>query len=190
MKCHGGLRLVLAFCLVSSVGAIDCSDVPTSKPNELVQFLKTQAREADSECVSRAITRLGGFRSNSGTDVLIDLLDFQRPESQGEKLDLFDAHDKFPAVPALFSIGMPVVPSLIAKLQSQEPSDVLRSNAIRTLVIIYRDNPVQAITVLMDAADAAKTQDQAVRLESCAEDAIKLCGSRKAECEAARTSNR
>ncbi len=191
MRCRYGLRLVLALCLVGSVGAIDCSDIPASKPNELVQFLKTQARDADPDCVSRAITRLGDFRTDSGTDVLIDLLDFQRPESESEKLHLFDAHDKFPAVPALFSIGLPAVPKLIAKLQDAQTTETVRSNAIRTIFTIYRDNPPQAITVLMDAAHAAKTQDQAVRLESGAEDAIKLCRSRKAECEAARdASNR
>ena len=95
---------------------------------------------------------------------LIDLLDFQRPESEGEKLHLFDAHDKFPAVPALFSIGLPAVPKLIAKLQDAQTTEKVRSNAIRTIFTIYRENPVQAITVLMDAAHAAKTQDQAVRL--------------------------
>jgi len=51
MRCCCVLRLILPLCLVTYVEAIDCSDVPTSKPNELVQFLKTQARDADPECV-------------------------------------------------------------------------------------------------------------------------------------------
>ena len=88
MRCCCALRLILPLCLVTYVGAIDCSDAPTSKPNELAQFLKAQAREADSECVSQMISRLGEFRRASNANVLI--LDFQRPESAREKATLFD----------------------------------------------------------------------------------------------------
>jgi len=170
MRCCCVLRLILPLCLVTYVEAIDCSDVPTSKPNELAQFLKAQAREADSECVSQMISRLGEFRRASNANVLIDLLDFQRPESAREKASLFDMHDKFPAVPALFSIGLPAVPALLSKLQSGEENEVFRSNGIRALVTIYRDNPPEAIATLMKAAAAAKTETEAVRLESCAKD--------------------
>jgi hypothetical protein len=178
--------IVLILFVSNICRTLDCFNLPTSKPNELVQFLKTQGREADPECVSKAITRLGDFRSNLGTDVLIDLLDFKRPESDRETFGVADGHDKFPAVPALYSIGLPSVPRLIAKLQEADTTELVRSNAIRTIVVIYSANPSKAITVLLDAARIAKTQDQAVRLESCAQDAVKQCGnSRKTQCEAA-----
>jgi hypothetical protein len=63
---------------------------------------------------------------------------------------------------------------------------VVRSNALRTIVSIYRDNPPEAITAFTKAAAAAKTQVEAVRLESCAKDAAKFCGKTwKDRCEAA-----
>jgi hypothetical protein len=183
---------VLATLLLNSALALDCPDVVSYKPNNLIQFLKAHGRNADPDCVSQAITRLGGFRTPSGADVLLDLLDFQRPESEGEKLHLFDAHDKFPAVPALFSIGFPAVPALLSKLQSGEGNELVRSNGIRALVTIYRDNPPDAIAALMKAAAAAKTETEAVRLESCAKDGVSFCGKTwKDRCEAAITvSNR
>jgi hypothetical protein len=182
-----GRALVLIFILslVSAANAMDCSDIASSKPSDLVQFLKTQGREADEECVSQAIVRLGGFRTTSGIDVLIDLLDFQRPQSTSEKLHLFDPHDKFPAVQALFGAGLPAVPQLIRKLEDGRATEVVRANAIRTVVLIYRDDPSKAITRFMHASRTANGQGQAVRLEACAKDAVKFCGSLKDRCEAA-----
>jgi len=180
--------LVLAFVLVNSALALTCPDLVSYEPNNLIQFLKAHGRNADADCVSQAITRLGGFRTPSGADVLVDLLDFRRPDSPGEKLHLFDPHDKFPAVPALFSIGFPAVPALLSKLQSGEASEVIRANGIRTIVTIYRDNPPEAIAALMKAAAAANTETEAVRLESCAKDGVSFCGkSWKDRCEAALT---
>lgn len=183
---------VLAALLLNSAWGLDCPDVVSYTPNNLIQFLKAHGRNADPDCVSQAITRLGGFRTPSGADVLLDLLDFQRPESEGEKLHLFDAHDKFPAVTALFSIGFPAVPALLSKLQSGEGNELVRSNGIRALVTIYRDNPPDAIAALMKAAAAAKTETEAVRLESCAKEGVSFCGKTwKDRCEAATTvSNR
>ena len=177
---------VLAFLLVNSALALNCPDLVSYEPNNLIQFLKAHGRDADADCVSQAITRLGGFRTSSGTDVLADLLDFRRPDSASEKLHLFDAHDRFPAVPALFSIGLPAVPALLSKLQSGEGNEEVRSNGIRALVTIYRDNPPEAIAVLMKAAAAATTETEAVRLESCAKDGVSFCGQTwKDRCKAA-----
>jgi hypothetical protein len=104
---------VLATLLLNSALALDCPDVVSYKPNNLIQFLKAHGRNADADCVSQAITRLGGFRIPSGVDFLVDLLDFRRRDSPGEKLHLFDPHNKFPSVPGLFSISFPAVPALL-----------------------------------------------------------------------------
>ena len=119
-------------------------------------------------------------------DVLVGLLDFRRPESVTEKAHLFDMHDKFPAVSALLSIGTPAVPALLARLQSGQATDVARSNGIHAVALIYRDDPPQAVKAFVNAAANAKTQAEAVRLESCAKDAVNFCAkSWHDRCEAA-----
>jgi hypothetical protein len=95
---------------VNPARALNSPDLVSCEPNNLIQFLKAHGRNADADCVSQAITRLGGFRIPSGVDFLVDLLDFRRRDSPGEKLHLFDPHNKFPSVPALkFSGGSGIV---------------------------------------------------------------------------------
>ena len=153
----------------------DCSSVTSSGPSDLIKFLKTEASKADPACVAQAITRLGDSRSPSGVEVLVDLLDYKRPASIKEKYHLSDSNDTFPAVPALFSIGMPAVPGLLAALQSGRVSGAARSNGIRVIAAIYRDTPPKAIKILKEAASTAKNSEDATRLESCAKDAIAFC---------------
>jgi hypothetical protein len=184
-SCCAFLCLMFAL-LASPARASDCSQVAASDPADLIKFLKTEASIADPTCVAKAIVRLGDFRTPAGAAVLIGLLDFQRPESVKEKYHLADLHDKFPAVPALFSIGKPAIPALLAKLQTGEMDAVARSNAIRTITAIYRDNPPNAIATFMRAATKATDQGAAVRLESCARDAIAFCGEKwRVKCEEA-----
>jgi hypothetical protein len=181
--------LVLVVLAANPARTLDCADLAASKPDDLVQFLQTQARHADPDCVARAIVRLGDFRAPSGVEALVDLLDFQRPESPREKAHLFDMHDKFPAVSALLSVGMPAVPVLIARLQSGQLTDIARSNGVHAVALIYRDNPPRAIA-FRKAAASAKSQEEAARLESCARDAIRFCSKTwHSRCEAALGAN-
>ena len=87
--------LVLAFLLVNPALALNSPDLVSYEPNNLIQFSKAHGRNADADCVPQAITRLGRLRIRFGVDVLVDLLDFRRPDSPGKKLHLFDPHDKF-----------------------------------------------------------------------------------------------
>ena len=169
------LLMLFAVLFANSTLAFDCADLASSKAADLVEFLQTQAVNSDPDCVSRAIVRLGDFRAASGSEVLVELLDFQRPESALEKAHLFDMHDKYPAISALSSIGMPAVPTLVAKLQSGHMTEVARLNGIHAVALIYRENPPQAIRVFMKAAANAKSQDDAARLDACAKDAVGFC---------------
>jgi hypothetical protein len=180
-----GLFILIAFTGVLA-SATECPEVASAGVPELVQYLKTKSSTADPTCVAQAITRLGNFRSILGVQVLVSLLDYRRPESEKERYHLYDAHDIFPAVPALVSIGEPAVPGLIAKLQTGDMSRVARSNGIRAIVFIYSANQLRAITILRKAAANAPNQEAAARLESCARDAIAFCGEKwRVKCEEA-----
>jgi hypothetical protein len=168
---------VIFVVLVSGLArALECPKPVESDPADLVQFLEAQARTADPECVTLAIRRLGEFRSPLGIAVLVDLLDFRRPDSDAEKLHVFDAHDKFPAVSALFGVGSPAIPDLLTKLKTRKASPTERKNGIRAMMFIHRESPPEAIRVLKEAANAATDPQEASQLESAARDAVAFCG--------------
>ena len=184
MKKSFVLSLFLVMLVPGLARALECPEAVESTPADLVQFLEMQARTADPECVTRAIGRLGEFRSPLGTAVLVDLLDFRRPDSEVERLHAFDMHDRFPAVPALFGVGNPAVPALLLKLENVKTSPTARSNGIRAIAFIYRESPPEAVKIMKKAASTAKDQGDAVRLESSAKDAVAFCSEKwRAQCE-------
>lgn len=184
MKSKFVLSISFLILVTSFSRALECPTAVESNPADLVQFLQTQARTADPECVTRAIRRLGEFRSSSGAAVLVDLLDVRRPDSEAEKISLFDMHDRFPAIPALFAVGSSSVPALLEKLKSGKASQTARSNGIRVIVLINRDSPPEAVKILKRAASNAKNSEEAEQLESCARDAVAFCAEKwRAQCE-------
>src|SRR5689334_20688522 len=91
----------------------DCAGVQNAAASQLIAYLKSSAINAEPECVTVAIRRLGDLRDASGTSALISALDFARPKSVKEEAGLSDLHDRYPAVPALFSIGPNAAPALV-----------------------------------------------------------------------------
>lgn len=138
------------------------------KVEQLIEYLKNVTATTNSDCVTRAVRRLGDFRDPSGVDVLARFLDFQSPMSERERFHVADMHDQYPAVPALMSIGLPALPTLIRKLETGELSQTGRDNTLRTISLIYRDTPVEGIRILKKASAEATTSVEASRLESAA----------------------
>jgi hypothetical protein len=166
----------------------ECREVEGMASEALVSFLRTNASNADPQCVTDAIWQLGESKSASraAIDVLISLLDFRRPQTNPERMHISINRDWFPAVSALFSIGKPAVTPLIATLKSGQMSETARQNGIRAILAIYRDDPPQAVVALKNAAAAAHSEAEAVTLEQCAKDAVSRCSkSWKDRCEAA-----
>jgi hypothetical protein len=71
--------LITVTACFSLLHAEECEMVTNSSASELIEFLNKDVKAGNPECVSRAIVRLGGFRDPSGTEVLINFLDFRRP---------------------------------------------------------------------------------------------------------------
>jgi hypothetical protein len=183
---HRSLIPMMVSLLLSAgfAGATDCPKQVESNPADLVQYLETQGRTADPECVTKAIGRLGEFRSPAGVPVLIDLLDFRRPDSDAERMRLFDMHDRFPAVSALFAVGAPAIPALIAKLQTGRASQTERTNGIRAIMSMQRNSPPDGVKILKKAAANAKDPEQSTQLDLAARDAAALCSEKwRSQCE-------
>jgi len=153
-----------------------CPDLSSSSTKELISFLERNGHAADPACVKKIITQLGDAKQVAAINVLISLLEFRRPDTEMEKQHLLSIEDRYPAVEALFQIGMPAVPSLVSALASYRTSDLSRQNALRALEEIHSEDPTKAISLLRKAASEAKTGAEAVRLESAARDVMKYCG--------------
>jgi hypothetical protein len=164
----------------------DCKEVVSFDSDQVVTFLSTGAHTASPECVTAAIRRAEELRAANAKDVLVTLLDFKRPETEREKMHISSLRDAFPAVPALFAIGKPAVPTIVTALRGEHLSDLARQNAIRALVLIYRDNPPDAISVLKKAETNLTSPAEGPRLQSAQRQAAKLCGKTwQAQCELA-----
>jgi len=177
---------VILLTLLTSTAMAECARVAGLEADALISYLKSVTAGTDPECISQAVTKLGALRAVRGVDALVDFLDFQRPQSEREKYHVADMHDKYPAVSAIMSVGLPAVPPLVAKLGGGQMSQIARYNGLRTLGFIYRDNPTEAIRALKLAAAKAEKPDEAYRLNSCAKDLVPFCAdSWRGRCESA-----
>jgi hypothetical protein len=145
----------------------------------MVSFLNVEARTADPECITTVIGRLGNSRDVSAVPVLIRLLDFQRPLTQRERAGITIMRGHFPAVSALFSIGLPAVPVLVKSIRLGELNPTSKKNAVEAVATIFRENPDQAVALLMKAARESTIPAEKENLESSAhEAAAHFCGVR------------
>ena len=170
-----GCLLVVTLLLAQLVAATECAEVQNSNSAQLIAFLKESGGSSESGCVAQAIVRLGAWRDPAGTAVLISFLAFQRPATELEEGGLVDLHDRYPAVPALFSIGSEAVPALVNAIASGQLNDLATRNAIRAVSLIYRDTPPDSIKVFQKAGKSSNDPASRKRLQLAAEAAAKLC---------------
>ena len=167
--------MTLILLAVQFTHAAICEKVAKSSSAELMELLKGDLQSTTPECIEQAVVRLGDFREASAAAVLVNFLDFKRPLNEREKLGINMRWERFPAVGALFSIGKPAIPALLATLRSEKITEVARQNAIRAVSTIFRDDPPQGVGELRKAAREAKEPTEAARLRSGAESAAALC---------------
>lgn len=161
--------------------SIECPKVSNSTtPDELANYLNSSVQSADSQCVTEMIHELSYVRDHATPfqiQTLINLLDFQRPETDLERMHIWSSSngDQFPAVDALFRIGQTAVPQLIKSLGTGLMTVPARQNAVRTLIYIYRKNPPDAVKAIAEAAKKSSKTQEATQLESSAKDAATFC---------------
>jgi hypothetical protein len=135
-----------------------------------------QMRNSEPEKVADALTRLGRMKAVEAVSDIIRLLDFKRtfdwednPQGFINEIQPITAASRYPAIGALFEIGRPSLGALVEVLATQEPGSVVSENALRTLSLIFREKPGNAIRFLRRAADTASSALRAERLSGAAE---------------------
>ena len=129
-----------------------------------------QAQENDPDSLVTAIDRLGGMRSVSAIDDLINLITLKRrlPEQAlGSPVQMGLPRGTLsgdPAAEALFHIGEPALPALVAVIEASDPLALESQNAFYTLVAIFREDPEAGVEYLEKAAHQARSKERANNL--------------------------
>jgi HEAT repeat protein len=189
MKKRLAYLVVATLALCCEMRALECNNIAALQHNQLVDYLKNEARTADPQCVTNAIYRLGDTKSkrSEAVAVLVKLLDFKRPPTAPEKLHIHTNHDWYPAVDALYQMGESAVQPIIDRLAKSDEDSIVRKNGVRALFFLYSSKLPTAVSLLMRASRAAENQAEAIALESAAKDELQYCTrvNGKAVCEAA-----
>jgi hypothetical protein len=105
------LIILLTFLIDGYSYGIECPKVSNSTtPDEIANYLNSSGQSADPQCMTKMIRELsyvGEHATPFQVQTLIRLLDFQRPETDLEKMHIWSSSNgnQFPSVDALFRIG-------------------------------------------------------------------------------------
>lgn len=157
----------------------NCQALAGSNAQKLTQFLKQgKIASPDPHCVEYAIRRLGNAKILDAIPVLVGYLDFERPETENEKLGVGGAFgspgNDFPAVFALTQMGRAALPALVQVIESGASSTQAHQNGIYTIMKIFNTG-ASGIQFLAHSAATAKSTDAQNRLSAAATEAVKWC---------------
>jgi len=161
-----------------SVAQTESCAIDEATAKEAVAFL--EAAKGDNgvppECVIGAIGKLRDQRSKEVIDLLTGYIDYGRPREH--RISRGANAEQYPATSELFAIGRPVLPALVRVLVRTEVSQVARDNAVRTIMMIYRDDPPSGIHFLVSEAAQLHDRGDASMLRQAASEAVRWCSDR------------
>jgi hypothetical protein len=176
------LYIVLLLSLCPLIRAQQCPNYDANTEGTIA-FLRIARSDsgAQNNCVVAAIHKLYHVHSKEAIDVLTEYLDFKREldgVSTGSNME------PYPAVSELFAIGKPALPVLIRAAGGSSFTKVAQNNALRTIMMIYRDDPPAGIRFLLDEAAHSENGDQGTLLRQGAASAVRWCqGQHRSKCE-------
>jgi hypothetical protein len=186
------LILVTIVFVTSAAAAAEprCQALAGSNSHKLVQFLKDgQTGTPDPHCVEYALRSLGDAKVQEAIPVLAAYLDFERPETEMEKLGMGGAlgtiGNDFPAVLALTQMGRVALPAVVQVVASGKSSTQAYTNGIYTIMKIF-NRGASGIQFLTHSAATAKAPDAQSRLSAAAREGVNWCiESERQACESA-----
>ena len=135
-----------------------------SRPKKIELLLGTiqdkGLQEKEPEQVVKAIFKLGELQAKEAIAPLIGFLTFKRfePENGTSETHIITPAGTYPAIGALSSIGEPALPALLQVIETTEANDLASQNAVETVLLIFREDPQDAISYLKLAS--TKTIDE------------------------------
>lgn len=196
------LALVLTLCFIAPFAASQavpppvhqrfegwCDSLQNAELGDLVQFLNAVVPdERNSRCVTWAIHKLGKERYEPAITPLVRLLDFRRPETEGEKIFHGFDRETFPAEEALELIGNKALPDVLRIIESDTSSDTSRRNALNVWMELYRQSDENPKGVADLKSEESKVNDSTTkqRLQWAVRTAVTHCNPNElADCQRA-----
>ncbi len=131
-----------------------CPDLKGKSTADHLEYLRGDRSKLATKCILAAMDYVGAKRYAQASAVLIQYLDYQDPGSQGQVGKRASILYAYPAVEALYSLGKPVVPELIAVISGASTIELVRHNAAEAVALIYGTSRPDAIAVLVSAGHA------------------------------------
>ena len=187
-------RLAVAVFVLFSCGSClmgqSCTELASASSGELLTYLNRGKASQTSSCTEYALRRLGERKYLEAVPVALRYLDFRREPTEAEKHGLASMNSWYPATIALFEIGKPALPYLV-DLLATKTTEVVRKNALETVMDISSDDFVSGVRLIRAAAEKVRGNDsrlseEEVRLTQASREAAKMCPPRvRSDCEAA-----
>jgi hypothetical protein len=131
-----------------------CPDLKGKSTAAHLEYLRGDRSKLAPKCIMAAITYVGIERYAEASAVLIQDLDYQDPSSKGQVGKRASIIYAYPAIEALYGLGKPVVPELIAVISEANTVELVRQNAAEAIALIYGASRPDAIGALVSAAHA------------------------------------
>jgi hypothetical protein len=177
------LRSVLFILAFAATLPAECSrwNSQTGYPpaQELASFLEQKdVLINQTDCAIAALEILGHEHAASYIPQLVNLLTFRRKfywEGTRFTMRPVSELDHYPAAGALFEIGKPALPALLAVASEEKPDSLKFTNAVSTIMLIHRDQSSQGVHFLRQAALKQVDQERRSNLDAAVELAETLC---------------
>ena len=171
---------ILAFAPTLSA---ECSrwNPQTNRPpaQQLATFLEQKdVLTSQTDCAIAALEILGHEQAVSYIPQLVNFLSFRHKfywEGTGFNWRPVTELGHYPAAMALFEIGKPALPALLAVAAEEKPDSLKFKNAVSTIMLIHRDQSSQGVHFLRQAALEQIDYDRQFNLNAAVELAETLC---------------
>jgi hypothetical protein len=188
------LKCVLLLLTFAATLSAECSrwnsQTDTPPAQELAAFLEQKdVLASQPDCAIAALEILGHEHATSYIPQIVNFLTFRRKfywEGTGFNIRPVTELGHYPAAMALFEIGKPALPALLGVATEEKPDSLKFSNAVNTIMSIYRDQMSAGVRFLRQAALNQNDQVRRANLDAAVALAQTLCDKNNREvCAAA-----
>jgi len=177
------LKCVLFVLTFAATLSAECSrwnsQTDTPSAQELAAFLEQKdVLASQPDCAIAALEILGHEHATGYIPQILNFLTFRRKfywEGTRFKMRPVSELDHYPAVMALFEMGKPALPALLAVATQEKPDSLRFTNAVNTIMLIHRDQASGGVAFLRQAALKQDNQERRTNLDAAVALAESLC---------------
>jgi hypothetical protein len=171
---------LLASHLAATSARAECSELEGTPPKVLLAYLDGDRSTLTQTCILFALDQLAPAKYQPAIAVLTRYLDYKAPDPPRSPEGFVQRHvpwlgDRYPAAKALLALDKAAAPGMISAIADPTTPELVRSNAVEMMILIYRDNPPDGAKVLNTAARTVSRADSEQRLLDAARTLAERC---------------